>query len=237
LSNDLEVFEYQKKFDIERERASDAYLQGSDALRSYYDSRGCQRCFQDYDHSSPENMRQYGVIRPAYENYMEPKTRRKDRYYCAMHTRSLNAAIGANGGLVNVSGHTCWAYTSHPSYQESRPWYTGTFAAGLPDDPGLKPNTLTVYNEMQTDAPSKGLELCGCTMQKNLVAGDGNYEEALLRSLKMRDSTYFLIGNNCMDATSYILDGFGVEWLPIPTLHTPYSYFAQIPGEIITLHP
>ncbi len=237
MATDLEIFQLQTKMDAVRKLKTDAETAGADALRSFYDNHGCQRCFAEYDNSDPARMRVYDIIDKAYKDYTNPKTRRKDRYYCDKHKKSLNAAIAAKDSLANIAGHVCWGYTTHPSYQDPYPWYTGTYAAGLTEHPKPDLTALTMFDQTQGTKPSTGFEAYGCIMQKNLSAEDGNFEEAWLRSMKMKEEPYFLIGNNCMDATHYILDGFGVEHLPLPTFHDPYSYFQAIQAPIIKLHP
>lgn len=241
MSDAIEVFEVLQSWDEEREKALKAFSAGSDALRAYYTSRGCQRCFQEYEDLSPARKRNLATSRKALDDYLDPKTRRKDRYYCRRHSTELNAAVGCSGGVAGVTGHVCWAFTIHPSYHVSSRWFVGTYAAKIPDDVDtlkLEKTALTSYDEIQIDQPSKIFEAFGCNMQKNLKAKDGNYEEAMLRSMEISESMYCLIFNNCMDATHYILDGFGVESLPNPHGHTPYSYFGHILcSPVIPLHP
>jgi hypothetical protein len=230
LDEQIEIFETNDKLDKQREKLTQAYVKGPAALRSFYAGHGCQRCFWEFMNLEPEQRRDLPRSRKALERYMDPGSRRKDRFYCKQHTHRHFAGVGHKPQtFAGLAGHVCWVYGAPVQSEPGQGYFVGSFGAAV-NSPVTPPGDYTDFVNLFTQDPPQILAGIDCTSWKRLPVDDANFEEAELRAMEVGEQWYSLVKNNCMDATFYILDGFGTaEHLPPPSASiTPNVFYDQI---------
>jgi hypothetical protein len=241
MATDKWVELYDRFAEIVKEWES-AQKAGHVALRQYWQRHGCVRCFHELHDDFWKPHWDYKKVKKGLDRFADPTTRRADRFYCKRHTIPLDCGIALYPGtLAGLVGHVGFAFsvpevtwTSYPEFKEAHTdWIVYSF--GLTSGPGVGPGEAERIN---TANPMVEFEGVGYTAWKLLKSKDGNFEEALLRSMSWEKANYAIIMQNCLDAAHDVLTAFGAEGLPLPRLHTPLSYFKQIMiADEIELHP
>jgi hypothetical protein len=230
--------EVNKEWREDARRAAKARDAGSAALRRFWESRGCVRCMHD-------RMARYDVItleeyERALERWLDPSTRRRDRFYCQRHTEAGVAGAARHWKVPGtLAGHVGWAFkmdsTSATYYMRRRgpgPFQIGSFGAGdaIPNTrnivyvASLTADPVTEFTEFEYDA------------YKSLDVPDANFEAAVLAALEVSEGRYNLFGSNCLDATYRVLRAYGVQGLPAPSeALAPAAWFDRLPGRAIPL--
>lgn len=239
-------------------------------LREWWGKHGCVRCFlkawaklnrkrewiagctPDGEVSRIDKPRVVAQIEKAIQSWKDPKTRRKDRYYCEKCTQPLHCGAALHKGYISTvvpvegMGHTAWAYEipavwrMESLYQTPKEHFVGNPSNVWPWRVGEK--VLTGGREGTHYDPREFYEDYGYVEWKSLRSKDGNFEEAYLTGMeRLRES--YLPMNNCNQATNSVLAAFGAEGIPAreylnqKSYYVPGVYFRAIVAPTVKLHP
>jgi hypothetical protein len=218
-------------------------------LETFFDDHGCQRCVYAllvrYQECTLKE------VQDAYDRWMDPSTRRPDRYHCTEHDATLKAGMSfrAMYGMLAFPGHVAWAYEIDPwqrAYEKKvngkdQPYRVGSLYFTVdPDD--VNDAVFTSLMDDETDDPLGYFKEHGYVAFTWLEAPDDNYEGAILQSMlayrKLSEDGYRVFGRNCLDMAVRILTTFGVPNLDPPWVNeVPANYFRDLPGEAVELNP
>jgi hypothetical protein len=224
----------QQQWRKESQLAREATAAGSKRLTAYWTRRGCGRCvrelFTRYDVAALEEHE------AALRRWRDPKSRRRDRFYCQAHTAPGDAGVGRYWRAdVTIAGHTGWAFRMDDwnwRYYQKRvdqgPFQIGSFGKGRDAASDyqefLVRNPVTMFADLEYDA------------YKFLAVEDGNYEAAVIACMQVRESRYLVLTANCVDATVRVLTAYGVRDLPSPQLRpAPAAWFDALAGGAVAL--
>ncbi len=218
-------------------------------LRQYWDNHGCVRCYMEVDNcltagdpkydcelDTDKNGNVYllnpqclGNLTEALANWTDPGCRVTGRYVCTRHHQLLRcaAAVATVGPLD--AGHMGFGYELPTQWRD---WFKGG---------DITPNAWQVgefawigrHWEMADGVPSVWVDVFD--QYKLLVADNGNFEEAYLRSYEAMEQIYLTPVSNCQWAVHYVLTGFGAPGLPEEYYPLEATYFHWIAGDPIPI--
>ncbi len=192
-------------------------------------------------------------IEKAIKAWTNPAKRKKGRYYCTKCVEPLSCGAALYQYMLSVplnlisaeQGHTAWAYEVPTAWKRETLYYypenqeNEENEAGGDDNRNWRLGEKTIIRggrEISSRYAKQIYSVTDYRAWKGMRSPDGNFEEAFLTAWNALLDPYFIVLNNCNQATHAVLSAFGAVGIPTWNskwfgCYLPGIYFQAIEAE------